>query len=198
MTTFFTADHHFGHKNILNFCNRPFADVDEMDTMMVENWNSVVGPDDTVYYVGDFTLRDCKFAMSIFEHLNGTVYMMAGSHDRWLSQMYEMGEFEARTRHNYVYFLSPLYSLNGQIVTDTESKHDLPIVLCHYSLRSWDRSHYGSWHLFGHHHGKLEPYGMSFDIGVDCWNFFPVSLEQVREKMATLKPIVDYSKSGVK
>lgn len=45
------------------------------------------------------------------------------------------------------------------------------ITLCHYSMRSWNKSHYASWCLFGHHHGSLEPYGLSFDVGVDCWNF---------------------------
>jgi calcineurin-like phosphoesterase family protein len=61
-------------------------------------------------------------------------------------------------------------------------------------MRSWDKSHYASWCLFGHHHGLLEPYGLSFDVGVDCWNFFPVSLEQIDKKMSTLKPIVVFRK----
>jgi calcineurin-like phosphoesterase family protein len=63
-------------------------------------------------------------------------------------------------------------------------------------MRSWPNSHYASWHLYGHHHGKLPPYGLSFDVGVDCWDFAPVSLGQVEEKMKTLKPIVDYRKEG--
>jgi calcineurin-like phosphoesterase family protein len=62
-------------------------------------------------------------------------------------------------------------------------------------MRSWDKSHYASWCLFGHHHGSLELYGLSFDVGVDCWNFFPVSLEQIDKKMSTLKPIVDFRKT---
>jgi calcineurin-like phosphoesterase family protein len=73
-----------------------------------------------------------------------------------------------------------------------EYGNQIVITLCHYSMRSWEMSHYASWHLYGHHHGTLEPYGLSFDVGVDCWNYYPISLEQVAEKMATLKPIVDF------
>ena len=57
------------------------------------------------------------------------------------------------------------------------------IVLCHYSMQVWDRSNQGSWHLFGHSHGKLSGIGLSFDIGVDCTEFTPLALEQVAEKM---------------
>ena len=53
-------------------------------------------------------------------------------------------------------------------------------------MRVWDRSHYGSWHLFGHSHGALPGYGLSLDVGVDCTGFKPISLEQVAEKMATI------------
>jgi calcineurin-like phosphoesterase family protein len=57
------------------------------------------------------------------------------------------------------------------------------IVLCHYSMQVWERSNHGSWHLFGHTHGKLKGVGMSFDVGVDCTDFVPLSLDQVAEKM---------------
>lgn len=54
--TFFTSDTHFGHANIINLCNRPFKDVNHMNDMLVENWNSVVSDDDTVFHLGDFAL----------------------------------------------------------------------------------------------------------------------------------------------
>jgi calcineurin-like phosphoesterase family protein len=66
------------------------------------------------------------------------------------------------------------------------------IVLCHYAMRSWPLSHYASWHLFGHHHGRLESYGLSFDCGVDANNYYPVSLEKVEKRMSRLTPIVDF------
>jgi calcineurin-like phosphoesterase family protein len=53
-------------------------------------------------------------------------------------------------------------------------------------MRVWPKSHYGTWHLFGHSHGCLEPWGKSFDVGVDAWQMRPISINQVKEKMDTL------------
>ncbi|HJQ13673.1 MAG TPA: hypothetical protein VJ830_02910, partial [Anaerolineales bacterium] len=60
------------------------------------------------------------------------------------------------------------------------------IVLCHYSMQVWDRSSHGSWHLFGHSHGKLTGVGMSFDVGVDCTEFMPLSLQMIAFRIARL------------
>jgi calcineurin-like phosphoesterase family protein len=57
------------------------------------------------------------------------------------------------------------------------------IILCHYAMRSWDRSHYGTWHLHGHHHGKMTPYRNTLDVGVDCNCYKPVSLDEIRHEM---------------
>jgi calcineurin-like phosphoesterase family protein len=179
MTAFFTADHHFGHANIIKYCDRPYSKVLDMDNDLIEKWNSVVGGSDVVYYVGDFSLKDLETVRYYFSKLNGRVRVLDGSHDRWISEYSRDRGPGLITKHDKV------------LTVEIEDK---PIILCHYAMRSWDRSHYATWHIFGHHHGKLEPYGLSFDIGVDCWDFYPVSLEQVAEKMATLTPIVDYSK----
>lgn len=186
MTTWFTADHHFGHANIIEYCSRPFKTTRQMDDELIRRWNSVVRPDDTVYYVGDFTLGSYDDACEYFKNLNGKVFVLEGSHDRWMSKT----GFSPNTANSVVYYLPPVYTVEFQ----GKKMFQKSITLCHYAMRSWDRSHYATWHLFGHHHGKLLPYGLSFDIGVDCWDFYPVSLEQVAEKMTTLKPIVDYSK----
>ena len=63
-------------------------------------------------------------------------------------------------------------------------------------MRSWNKSHYGSWCLWGHHHNNLEPYGLSFDVGQDTHNFYPYSLNEICDKMKTLKPIVDFRKEN--
>lgn len=190
MTTFFTADHHFGHANIIEYSNRPFRSVQEMDMILIQKWNEVVDDKDLVYYVGDFTLQDYSFARDIFAQLRGTIYFIPGSHDgRWLKP-YQTDGYPFYTKsQGPVKLLPPLHTLKYAGLNPE-------IVLCHYAMRSWDRSHYGTWHLFGHHHGHLAPYGLSFDIGVDCWDYYPVSLGQVSEKMKTLSPIVDYSKKG--
>lgn len=184
MNIFFTSDHHFNHANIINYSKRPFQSVMDMDEILVERWNSVVSHKDVVYYVGDLTLGNYQFASTVLSMLKGTIVFIEGSHDKWLRD-YDEGYPPRSASGTPVKLFPPVANINerGKIIT-----------LCHYAMRSWDRSHYGTWHLFGHHHGALEPYGLSFDIGVDTHNFYPWSLEEVEEKMNTLSPIVDYSK----
>ena len=84
MTTFFTADTHFGHASIIDHCARPFASAAEMDRAMVDIWNSVVGPRDTVWHVGDFWCgpsRDKADAERVFRRLHGQKHLVAGNHD---------------------------------------------------------------------------------------------------------------------
>lgn len=168
MTIFFTSDMHLGHKNIITYSNRPFSSIEEMDNIIIENYNSLVKPGDTVYDLGDFSFANPK---KYLDRFNVPPIRIKGSHDHDLKE-------------------PRMLVIKIADMVDREAS-PLLITLCHYAMRSWELSHYGSWHLFGHHHGMLPPYGLSFDVGVDCWNFFPVSLEEVVEKMVTLKPIVN-------
>jgi len=170
----FTADTHFGHENIIKYCDRPFEDVQEMDAELIRRWNVCVKPDDKVYHLGDFCWGDKKKYLS---RLNGQITVLKGSHDKDFSALHL----------DSMLTISPIKDEYG---------NPRSIVMCHYAMRSWHHSHYASWHLFGHHHGRLEPYGLSFDVGVDCWNYYPVSLEEVAKKMKTLVPFVDYRKNG--
>lgn len=90
MTIWFTSDHHFGHDNIVDYASRPFS-VEEQDGIMIERWNSVVGPNDIVHHLGDFSLsEDIEYVASIFAQLNGNIYFIATHfhHDRrWLSRL---------------------------------------------------------------------------------------------------------------
>jgi len=178
----FTSDHHFGHANVIRYCNRPWATVEEMDEALVQKWNSVVGKNDLVYHLGDFTLLGYNKFKEYVKRLSGIIRIVPGSHDaRWLvpwrSNMHR-----------------PPISANGCEVEATDSlltleiedgKSEYPqvVVLCHYAMRVWDRSHYGSIHLYGHSHGQLPGIGRSLDVGVDCWDYTPISLQQVRAIM---------------
>ena len=68
---FYISDYHFGHSNIIKFDKRPFYSVDEMDRKMIENWNNVVGQDDTVYILGDFCWDTEDRWIEILNQLNG-------------------------------------------------------------------------------------------------------------------------------
>ena len=128
-----------------------------MDAELIRRHNEVVGDGDVVMHAGDFAYRNRRSAQSYAAALRGTHIFLRGSHDHWLGA--DAHEIWQET-------------IDGQ-----------HIVVCHYALRVWPRSHYGSWQLYGHSHGKLAPLGKQWDIGVDNNSFYPVSFEQLRQIM---------------
>jgi len=100
MKTFYIADTHFGHKNIIKYCNRPFEDALTMDATMIENWNKVVTPEDTVIHIGDFALCNFERAKGILEMLNGYKILVNGNHDGGKDYMLRLG-FDKVV--NYIY-----------------------------------------------------------------------------------------------
>ncbi len=160
MTDFFTSDTHFFHHNIIKYCRRPFPDVEKMSYELVKRWNSVVGYNDTVYHLGDFMWGTREEGKRIRAHLNGSICLIRGNHDpyddlgfQWVKDFYEY------------------------------SNHKQKIVLFHYGMRTWRHDLRGAWHLYGHSHSMLPPFGKSFDIGVDSWDYTPLSYEQVKKEM---------------
>ena len=173
MTIFFTADHHFGHTNIIKYANRPFASVEEMDAALIEVWNSRVTDDDLVYHLGDFTLGGINKMLRYYQQLNGTIVIMQGNHDwRWIG---EYREWE----HGVIDMAPPLHTIeiDGHLV-----------VMCHYAMRVWDRAHHGSFHIYGHSHGELPGVGRSMDIGVDTHpNYAPYTVGEVLDKLRPMQ-----------
>jgi calcineurin-like phosphoesterase family protein len=167
---FFTADTHFGHKRILDYCMRPMTSVDEMDAEIIQKWNSVVRPQDTVFHLGDFARRN---SVLYLKKLNGKIFIVPGSHDEEIRKLGKSSPI-CETKTNCAYIRPDIW---------TYSRGGVDITLCHYAMRVWPKSHYNTWHLFGHSHGRLEGQGKSFDIGVDCWDYTPVSLERVIDAM---------------
>lgn len=156
MTTWFTSDLHFGHKNIIKYCSRPWASTKDMDQALIDNWNSVVKPEDEVWNLGDvgFTckaeyLRDCLHV------LNGTHHVIRGNHDGLLVRLDGMG---AVSLHDVVIHRDSVEEIK---------LYDQEITLCHYAMREWHHALRGTWHLFGHTHALLPPFGKSVDVGVD-------------------------------
>ena len=82
MKIFITADHHFHHKKIIEYCKRPFKIVEDMDNVMTEKWNKKVGKDDLVIHLGDFALGNKEKVKETREKLNGTIILIKGNHDR--------------------------------------------------------------------------------------------------------------------
>ena len=173
---FFTSDTHFGHENIIKFCNRPFANAQEMNETLINNWNRVVGPDDTIFHLGDFAFGGSYLWNNMLDRLNGHIHLVIGNHDR------------KNLRQGYVQKFDSIYP-QLQINIDGRS-----VYLNHYPFLCYGGSYRGDkdavWQLFGHVHsgpfstGKdderlkmLFPY--QYDVGVDNNNFTPISWEDV-------------------
>jgi calcineurin-like phosphoesterase family protein len=169
----FTADHHFDHANIIKYTKRPFSAVDEMNQIMVKRWNERVQADDTVIHLGDFTLGNAIVAQRFFSQVNGRIAILCNPlhHDkRWI----KTPQF---SKSGIVKLISPLKTLEIP-----SGKYPAVIVLSHFPLAEWDRKHYNSIHLHAHSHGTHRGEGRILDVGVDCHNFYPISLSEVLER----------------
>lgn len=152
MTTWFTSDIHFGHKNILNFCpnTRKYKDTQEMDEALIAKWNSLVAFDDTVYILGDVFFHKLPHAISILARLNGFKHLILGNHDNVIRDNEELSiMFESISEYKTL-------TIEGQYV-----------VLFHFPIWEWDRMHRGAYHLYGHVHGKEKIEGRAMDVGID-------------------------------
>lgn len=90
--TFFIGDTHFNHTNIIRYCNRPFADVEEMNAALIANWNSVVSDNDLVIHVGDIGMGNKEVITNLVAQLKGRKWLIMGNHDRFkVKDYYDMG-----------------------------------------------------------------------------------------------------------
>lgn len=100
---FFTADLHLGHKNIIKYCNRPFATVDEMNEMLIKNWNKVVKKDSKVFLLGDFGLGTAEQIKKWGNALRGNKTLILGNHDRMSKSVYLEAGFNEVIRYPVVW-----------------------------------------------------------------------------------------------
>lgn len=175
----FTSDLHFGHQNIIRFCNRPWETTEDMDLNLIQNWNSVVKPNDLVFDLGDFAFASNARWKELLSQLNGHHYLILGNHDitRWPGSK-TMELFEG------VY---------QQIILKIDGR---TVYLNHYPYLcfggAWRKPENAVYQLFGHTHSgpnckgadtdrlvNLFPY--QYDVGVDNNNYTPVSWQQVQE-----------------
>jgi calcineurin-like phosphoesterase family protein len=159
VSIFFSSDHHFGHKNIISYCDRPFHSVDQMEDVLIRNWNERVRPQDTVYHLGDFAFAKRSKVEWLLSVLNGTKYLIKGNHD-------------------------------GSVVTKAEGWERVwesnwlssyPSLLMTHRPYDLGRPSPQTYNLHGHLHSKplFRRQGLCLDVGVDAWNYAPVSLDEV-------------------
>lgn len=165
--TYFTADWHLFHANIIRYCNRPFRDTAEMNQTILDRLNDRVEEDDWLYFLGDMAfIRDVGHLHYWLDQLRcRNICVIKGNHDR----------STALVRDRFYWFKD-----YAEITVENQS-----IVLMHYAMRVWNKAHHGAWQLYGHSHGSLpeDPKALSMDVGVDTNNYYPYSFDEISERM---------------
>lgn len=135
---FFISDYHMFHKNSIKFDNRPFETIEEMNDVIVSNWNNKITPKDTVYILGDMFWCNDTVSHNIIELLKGKKVLIRGNHTNGTESLANKSLFEEVTDYKEIRFNKQLF------------------VLCHYPLFSWNGMQRGSIHLYGHLHNSEE------------------------------------------
>lgn len=164
---FLIADTHFGHNNIIALCLRPFASVEEMDKAMIDNWNMVVGNEDTVLHLGDVAIANSQKIEGIVKKLNGKKKLARGNHDYSNSV----------TKWKRLGF--------DEVITTTKNPHEF--VLIEYEGQEYALSHYylpkewGYKNIHGHIHNKIEDLDPKQQVCISVENigYKPIKMSQV-------------------
>lgn len=187
---FFTSDTHFGHKNVIAYCNRPYADVDAQTEGLISNWNSVVPPESEVFHMGDFSLSKAQVPL-VVPRLNGKITLIAGNHD-------EAGPIKHMSEKKRQYWR---YKFMEWGFSDVKFEHELLLgghrfKMSHFPYTPHDERYpellprdEGDWLLHGHVHQSWKVNGRQINVGVDVWDLRPVKFKQILD-------IVEKAKKG--
>lgn len=179
----FSSDHHFCHYNVIKFEKRPFQDTLEMNQEMVARWNSVVGPEDTIYYLGDFCLSNKKKIMEFKKKMNGKHWILIkGNHDRSAKSMMECGFDEVYKQLRLelapdVDVLLCHYPYRPKNDITKDSLADLPeFKIKHFNDRPVDD---GGWLIHGHTHSRWSIKDHMINVSVENWDYKPVHFRDI-------------------
>lgn len=149
----FTADPHFGHKNILSFCpeTRKGTTIQDHDRFLIETWQETVAQEDLVFILGDVSFADEATTHGILGQLPGQKVLVRGNHDKVINN----------SKSLQTHFIM----MKDYLRVDIDSQM---VVLFHYPIMEWANMHYGSFHFHGHIHGKPSGVdGRIWDVGID-------------------------------
>lgn len=172
--TWFQSDQHFYHSNVIKYSNRPFENVEEMNNTIINNINEVVMPDDDLWLLGDFIFGTAGKAKDILRRINcKNLYYVFGNHDKEMRKEEIRGFFKSMDEYKEI------------TINDPSTNLPQKICMMHYPHLEWNQCFRGSWMLHGHTHGNLKyPEMLSnhkiTDVGVDCWNYYPVSYTELK------------------
>ena len=172
MSRYFISDTHAHHQRIIELCQRPFESVEEMNEVMAENINSVVGRNDRLIHVGDFSYGGRAEITEWRNRLNcRDIVLVIGNHDKYIRKS---------------------KTLQRELFTKVEADMFIKIQgvkthVYHFPCVEWDAWFGGGWHLHGHVHGNKpgkhydDPTGRSLDLSVDLHGFMPLHEDEVAD-----------------
>ncbi|MDA3856413.1 MAG: metallophosphoesterase family protein [Candidatus Woesearchaeota archaeon] len=181
---FYISDYHLGHKNIIKFSSRPFANLDEMHKVIIENILKVMKRGDILYHIGDLSFNVSSqswFFEELFK-LGISLYMVEGNHE-------------------IVPNIIPTCLVTNKLKKMIEIKiNNHPVTLCHYPMVSWNKSHYNAWLLYGHHHSHShgssliqdKTQGKMLNVNCEFHDYTPWSEKEIIEYMETRPNNWDY------
>lgn len=161
---FLIGDTHFGHRNVIKYCSRPFSSVEEMNETLIDNWNKQVRKNDEVFMMGDFALSGKDNLIQWGKRLNGNKYLIKGNHDEASLATYQEAGFK------YVYNHSIIYK-------------DF-FILSHYPQFIQKNGVYAN--IFAHIHTNpaYKDYGSNFFcVSAERINYTPINFEEIVSKM---------------
>lgn len=185
MTTYLTADLHLGHTNIIKYSRRPFEDVNEMNEIIVRDWNTIVQPDDVVWILGDLCLGRIEESLEVASRLAGQKILVPGNHDR-MWPFAKQGTKEEFWRKKYLE--AGFVATIGLIMTMWIADRDVIVSHLPYQGDSHDEDRWlkarpvdnGLWNIHGHiHNNGWRVHGRMLNVGLDAWGGRLVTLEEV-------------------
>ena len=173
---FFTSDLHFGHKNILGYCGRPWLDLDSMAKGLIDNWNSVVSSEDDVFVLGDMSFCGVERTKEIIKSLSGKKTLVMGNHDfKWsASKWIDVGfdyvippigtRFYADSRFYISHFPFKDFNHDQRRFDAAQIEDDGETILLH-----------------GHVHTSYLKKNRMINVGCDVWGWRPVAFEELKK-----------------
>ena len=176
---FWTSDLHFGHKNVIPYCNRPFKDVEEMEAELIRRWNVLVGKEDTTIVLGDFAFYKPNKIKPILEELNGQKVLIKGNHDHSTTKLIGHPYFTMVTHH------AEFFLANGEKILASHYPYKGEEADDRYPERHQEDK--GLWLLHGHVHQHWKKKGRMINVGVDVWGYAPVSEDEIIKEIESAR-----------
>lgn len=172
----FYSDPHFGHRTIVDYCERPFTDLAHMHAELIARYNATIGPTEVCLWLGDCFFGPISWAADILAQMNGIKLLVRGNHDRSRAGMARIG------------FAVVTDSLTLCIAGQTVRACHLPWsgidsregAAERHDIGERPERAPGEWLLHGHTHSKVNRVGRAIHCGVDAWDYRPARMEEVQ------------------